>query len=301
VNEPSHLHVDHKRGALARRLIVHAAGFAAVAGITLGVGLPASTATPTVQADRFLSGGTLDVMYSCVGADDATTGILSAFGLNPFPMPVKITSAAVDPSPSPGEAFNMSFTWDFTVDPGVESFSVGLGVTSLTMSNGVTHMTATSGATGSLVGNGASHTVVLGDGSVPIGYTDTFSGPFQRTAAVDDPITFTPGVVTSAVVTNSGTALAISCSPGEGALTVTDQDGEVPSTTTTTRPAVVTTTTKANPTTTPTVAGVQVKQLPRTGSDNLVLVVVALGLIDVGYLALSASQPARRRRATSAR
>lgn len=51
----------------------------------------------------------------------------------------------------------------------------------------------------------------------------------------------------------------------------------------------------------PSVAGVQVKQLPRTGDENLVLVVVGLGLIGVGYLALSASQPARRRRATSAR
>lgn len=300
VNEPPSDLADVEKGSLRRRLLVHAAGFAVVAGVTLGVGLPASTASPTVQENRYLSIGTVDVTYSCVGADEATEGILSAFGLSPFPMPVKITSAAVDPAPSPGEDFEMEFGWDFTIDPGVEAFSVGLGVVSLTLSSGVTNMSAVSGATGSLQGNGQSHTVLLGDGSVPIGYSDSFTGTFNRTAAVDEPIVFAPGVVTSAVVTNSGTALAISCSPGAGSLTVTDQDGVAPSTTTTTRQAVVTTTTAA-PTTTATVAGVQVRQLPRTGNENLVLVVVALGLIDIGYLALSASQPARRRRATSAR
>jgi hypothetical protein len=297
VNEPSYDHADRKRGSLRRRLLVHAAGLTVVCGVTLGFGLPASTASPTVQDGRFLSGGTLDVAYACSGADDATTGILTAFGLNPFPMPVKITSAAVEPSPSPGEDFTVSFTWDFTIDPGIEAFAVGLGVTSLTMSNGVTNISATTGATGNLVGNGASHTVTLGDGSVPIGYSDTFSGPFNRTAAVDEPIVFTPGTVTSGVVTSSGTALSITCAPGAGALTVTDQDGVAPSTTTTTRPAVVATTTTAAPV----VRDVaQARQLPRTGSENLVLVVLAIVLIDLGYLALSASQPARRRRATSA-
>jgi LPXTG-motif cell wall-anchored protein len=53
----------------------------------------------------------------------------------------------------------------------------------------------------------------------------------------------------------------------------------------------------------PVVADVSVnRQLPRTGgSENAVLAVVGVGLVGLGSLALSASQPARRRRATSAR
>lgn len=205
----------------------------------------------------------------------------------------------VEPSPSPGEAFDTAFTWDFALDQGVVAFAVGLGVTSFTITKGVNPISATSGATGDSVGNGGETTVALGDETVPVGFTDgPFTGTFTRTAAVDEPIVFTPGTITSNVTSSSGTVLSITCAPGAGALTVTDQDGVAPSTTTTTRPPVVTTTTQAATTTTDTVAGTtQGNQLPRTGSSsNLILVVLALGLIDIGYLALSAGQPPRRRR-----
>lgn len=55
------------------------------------------------------------------------------------------------------------------------------------------------------------------------------------------------------------------------------------------------------PTTAPVVAGVSQARLPRTGSSsNLFLAVLAVGLIDLGYLALSASKSTGRRRSSSA-
>jgi hypothetical protein len=304
VNEPSYDHADRKRGSLRRRLLVHAAGLTVVCGVTLGFGLPASTASPTVQDGRFLSGGTVDVAYSCTGADDPTNALLDGlapFGItNPFPMAVTITSAAVEPSPSPGEDFDVDFTWDFTLDQNVVLTAATLNPGSnLTINGGTMAISPTSGATGipgMLTANTGSHTLPLGDGTVPVGFTDgPHTGTFNRTAAVDEPIVFTPGTITSTVVATA--TLQIICSPGAGVLTMTDQDGVAPSTTTTTRQAVVAPTTTAAPV----VRDVaQARQLPRTGSENLVLVVLAIVLIDLGYLALSASQPARRRRATSA-
>lgn len=302
--EPSH--ADRTTRPLRRRLLVHAAAFAIAGGVTLSLGSPATTASPTVQEGRFLEGDSVDVDYSCVGADQTTNDLLATFGLSPFSMPVTLTSASVEPSPSPGETFGVGFTWDFTIDPSIEAFAVGLGVTSFTISNTATDVDATDGATGSATGIGDSNVVVLGDGSVPIGYTDgPFVGSFTRTAAVDEPIVFTPGAITSTVVTSGNVTLLIACTPGAGTLTMADQDGVAPSTTTTTRPAVVTTTTQPDAVLSAggqnTAGPGQIRQLPRTGSsDKLMLALVAVGLIDVGYLTLSASQPGHRRRATSA-
>jgi hypothetical protein len=301
VNEPSYDHAD-RRGSLRRRLLVHAAGLTVVCGVTLGFGLPTSTASPTVQDGRFLSGGTVSVDYTCTGADQFTNDLLNGLApagiTNPFPMGLTISSAAVTPSPSPGEDFNVDFTWDFVLDQNIVSAAAGLGNANLTISGGTMAISATSGATGSLTVNTGSHTLALGDGTVPVGFTDgPHTGTFNRTAAVDAPIVFTPGTITSTVVATA--TLQITCAPGAGALTLTDKDGVAPSTTTTTRPAVITTTSTTAATV---VKGVTTaRQLPRTGSENLVLVVIAIVLIDLGYVALSASQPSRRRRATSAR
>lgn len=290
---------DHPATTARRRplrLLAHLAVLS-IAGLASATLLPSTSgASPTVQEGRYLEGISVSVNYSCVGADQATSDILTSFGLQPFPMAVQVTSAAVEPSPSPGEDFDVPFTWDFTLDQGIVDFSIGLGVTGFTISNGVLPISATSGATGSVSGNGANATVVLGDGTIPVGYTQgPFTGTFNRTAAVDEPITFTPGTITSTVTTNSGVALQISCSQTAGALTVNDQDGVAPSTTTTTRPVV---TTAAPTTTTTPVLG---DSLPRTGSttSTMVLVFVALGLIDLGYLAMTAGQPLRRRRASA--
>jgi hypothetical protein len=280
-----------------RRLLVHAGVFAAAGLACVALSSSATSAAPTTQPGRFLEGGSATLAYSCTGADQTTNDLLTTFGLNPFSMPITITSAAVEPSPSPGEDFTGEFTWDFTLDQSVVLFAVGLGVTDFTITNGVNPVTATDGATGSAPGTGApAAVVVLGDGTVPVGYTaGPYSGTFNRTAAVDAPITFTPGTITSSVTTNGGTSLQIQCTSPGGGITVVDQTGVAPSTTTTTRPSVVTTTTVAGgPTTTAAVGGTE--ELPRTGSSsNLFLVLLALGLIDVGYLALSASRSNRGR------
>jgi hypothetical protein len=278
-----------------RRLLIHLLVFSIALVMSSTVGSPTASGE---QPGRFLSGGTLDVTYTCVGADQNTIDLLTALSIPPILIATTITSGSVEPSPSPGDSFDVPFTWDFTLDPTLVTTAVGLGTTQLD-TTGTTAISATSGATGTAAGTSGPFPVVLGDGLQEVGYTQgPFTGTFTRTAAVDEPIVFTPGTLTSSVVTSpSGLVLNITCTPSAGALTVTDQDGVAPSTTTTTRP-VITTTTGA-PTTTTVAAGAQARALPRTGSSSLIMIVVALGLIDLGYLALTASKPARRRTSTS--
>lgn len=276
-----------------RRLLAHAGIFAGAAILATTLGSSPTGAAPTVQDGRFLQGGSVDLTYSCTGADQTTNDLLTTFGLNPFPFAVQVRSGSVTPAPSPGEDFDVDFTWDFTLDQAVVQFAVGLGTTSFTISDGVNPVTATTGATGTAAGTGAADvTLPLGDGNAEIGFASgPFIGTFNRTAAIDAPIVFTPGNITTSVTTSSGVVLLISCTSGGGAITVLDETGVAPTTTTTTRPVITTTT--AGPTTT----AVQAGELPRTGSNGntLFLGLLALGLIDIGYLTWSAGRPARRR------
>jgi hypothetical protein len=279
-----------------RRLLTHGAVFAGAGILAITLAPSSTSAAPTVQDGRFLQGGSVSVNYVCQGNDQDTIDLLTSFQQTPFSMPVTITSGSVTPAPSPGEDFDVDFTWDFALDPGIVAFAVGLGTTSFNISNGVNPISATTGATGTAAGTGGgAHLVDLVD-TVFDGFTDgPHTGTFNRTAAVDSPIVFTPGTITSTVVTSGNVTLTIICQPGAGAITVLDETGVAPSTTTTTRPAV------SAPTTTATTVAVQAGQLPRTGtSSTLYLTLLALGLIDVGYLALTAARPARRR-ASSAR
>lgn len=287
--------VRRRRG----RLLAHAGAFATAGLLCVAFGSTSSSAAPTVQDGRFLASGSVDVPYTCNGANAFTTTILEGIGLAGFSLPATVTSVAVEPAPSPGEDFEVGFIWSFDlldtlVDKAILSGAAGFTIT------GVSTVGVVSGATGAdVAGAGGPTDVQLGDGSVPVGYeVGPFTGTFNRTALVDEPIVFAPKAITSTVLTQpNGIELLINCDyVGEATLTMVDQDGVAPSTTTTTRPAVVA------PTTTTTVAvqgGTQGNQLPRTGSENLYLVLLALGLIDVGYLALTASKSPRRGRTSS--
>jgi hypothetical protein len=96
--------------------------------------------------------------------------------------------------------------------------------------------------------------------------------------------------------------LNITCTPEEGAvMSLNDQTGVAPSTTTTTLPPVTTTEGEPTTTTTQSVAGAGVDQLPRTGAGStLMLVVLAIGLIDLGYLSLRYTKSVRGRGPSSA-
>ena len=276
-----------------RRLLTHAAVFAVAGVACLVFSPPLASSAPTVQEGRYLEGDSVAMTFSCTGADQATKDLLATFGLNPFDLAVTATSAAVEPSPSPGEQFEVDFTIDYTL-PQQLVFSVAGLVSHFIISGGQTPISATAGATGSFVGNGPTQQVDIGDGTVPVGFTEgPFTGTFTRTAEVDGVIEFKLGTITTTATSNNGIAVPLVCTPGAGVLSVTDQDGVAPSTTTTTRPPVVDPTTTVAPTTTagPVVAG---EQLPRTGAgSNLLLVLLALALIDIGYLALSASRDRR--------
>jgi hypothetical protein len=275
----------------------------AIAGV-----LAANIHTPFSSAEqpgRFLEGGNLEVTYTCDAADPATETLLDLVGLENFPQQVTILTPAVEPAPSPGDDFEMAFNWSFLLDQTIVAGAVSAGATDLQISSATLPMSATTGATGAdVVGHPPSTNLVLGDGTQAVGYTvGPFTGTFNRTAAVDSPIEFTPGtVLNSVVVVPLGVTLNITCAPQQGAvMTLNDQTGVPPSTTTTTLPEV-TTTEGTTATTAPGggSGGVGGEELPRTGSSTLVLVVIALGLIDLGYLALTAAQPPRRRRVSSA-
>jgi hypothetical protein len=272
-----------------RRLLAHLFMFSVAGLLATVVGGSSASA---VQEGRFLPAGTATATYTCNGADPDTQALLDAVGLSTFEVPVSITSAAVEPSPSPGEDFSMEFTWTFTLPQPLANIAVGLGITDLTIHDSVDPMNAVSGATGSVVGLGGSQVVNLGDGTHSVSYTEgPFVGTVNRTAAVDEPIVFGPGPNTNTVETGLAT-LHIACAPGAVQnMSLVDEDGTAPSTTTTTRPATSTT---AGTSTTAATGGTE---LPATGGVDLRLVVLALALIDIGYLAWSAGQPPRRRKA----
>ncbi len=295
-NERSH---DDQPGTTVRgrrrRLLVHAGVFAAAGVACLTLGTSSTGAAPTVQDGRFLQGGDIDVVYTCTGADAATQTILNSILLSTFTIDANVRSAAVEPSPSPGEDFDMEFTWDFTLPTNLVQTAVDLEQATLTIS-GDDRVSVVSGATGAdAVGTGGPETLEMGDGTVPVGFTHgPFTATFNRTAAVDEPITFAPGQITNKTVTATGITLNIVCDPDGTTMVLNDETGVAPSTTSTTRPEVVATT--AGPATTVAVGGTG--SLPVTGSSsNLFLVLLALALIDVGYLALTASKSPRHRRA----
>ena len=284
-----------------RRLAVHMTVFAIAGVLAATIHTPISTAE---QPGRFLEGGNLELVYTCDAADAQTESLLDVAGVETFPQQVTILTPAVEPAPSPGDDFEMEFNWSFLLAQNIVQGAIDVGATDLQISSATLPMSATTGATGGpVVGDPAATTLPLGDGSQAVGYSvGPFTGTFNRTAAVDSPIEFTPGtILNTVVVVPLGVSLNITCAPEAGAvMTLNDQTGVPPSTTTTTLPEV-TTTEGTTATTAPGGGGVggAGEELPRTGSSTLVLVVVALALIDLGYLALTAAQP-RRRRVSSA-
>lgn len=285
-----------------RRVATHVGGFAAALLLSLTVPVPLAPSAGAVQDGRYLEGGNLVVNYTCEGNDAQTDIILGGIGLATFPQQATILSPAVEPSPSPGEEFEMSFTWQWLVDQSLVQTAIAAGTPTLNIASGNPNIGATTGATGSdVIGNPSATLLVLGDGTQAVGYTHgPFTGTFTRTAEVDSPIEFSPGPVASQVVTEGGIALNILCTPQDGdVMTLNDQTGIAPSTTTTTLPEV--TTTEATTTTTVDGAVQGGSELPRTGtSSTLVLIVLALGLVDLGFLALSATKPGRAGRPSSA-
>jgi len=277
-----------------RRLALHAVGLATLGVACLSLGATTTSAAPTVQEGRYLEGGDIDVAYTCLGADEATISLMNLLQIPSIPLDVGVRSAAVEPSPSQGEDFDMEFTWDFTLGADLVFTAVDNGAASFSIS-GTESIGAQSGATGpDTTGTTPAADYALGDGTVPVGYSHgPYTGTYNRTAAVDTPIVFKPGNITSTVVVNPlGVTLNLACTPDATVMTLNDQDGVAPSTTTTTSPEVVPTTAGATPTTAA-VAGTET-ELPRTGtSSTLFLAFLGVALVDIGYLALSSGRRGR--------
>jgi LPXTG-motif cell wall-anchored protein len=281
-----------------RKVAVHVSVLSAAAVLCLTVGTSTTGAAPTVQDDRHLTADTAEFVYDCTGGNSDTQTILDTVGLPTFNIDGQFTSVAVYPSPSPGEEFNVDFIWDFELPQELVEIAVGAGADSL-INQAILEVMAVSGASGPNFSQLTDPvTVALGDGSVPVGYTiGPLTATFTRTAAVDEPITFEALDILTQAETPSGIQLVIDCDiDGDSTLVMGDLDGPPETTTTTTRPEVVETTT----TTTTAGGGGGVggsgEELPATGtSSNLWLALLAVMLIDLGYLAVSGSKLVGRR------
>jgi hypothetical protein len=256
-----------------------------VAGVVVLVAAFAPTSASAVDTTHFLPPGTVNVTYTCGGADQQTQTVLGVVGLSSFNIAAVVASDPVAASPENGDSFDMTFFWTFTQDQTLVETAVGLGVTDLQLSNGVNPVGVVSGATGpDVVGNPPTQDVPLGDGSLPITYSQgPFTGSFTRAGNVGDPIVFKPGNISVTALPNPlTTSLNLACTPDGATMTLVDQEGEAPPTTrptTTTLPP-----TTASPTTAagPVVAAETQSQLARTGFHSELLI-LGIALLGFGY------------------
>ncbi|MSO87335.1 MAG: hypothetical protein EXQ71_07425 [Acidimicrobiia bacterium] len=207
----------------------------------------------------------------------------------------------MEPSPAQGDDFDMTFTFNFVLPKNLTEVAVETGYTELVVTGGGA-ISPTEGAVGETAILTDTVTVQLGDGSVAVGFTiGPQSFPYTRTAAPGEPIVFTPNQILSETPIVTG-LLKMICYPPDEELILNDQIGVAPIATTTTLQALVPTTAGPPATVKGTTDDAEVAALPRTGSgtSNLYLVLLALGLLDVGYLALTADN-SRTRRASSVR
>jgi hypothetical protein len=274
--------------------------FAAAGLVCVATGAPAASAR--TSAVPVLPAGTATSTYSCTGADPDTQSLLDGVGLSTFPLSTTVNSAQVD-SPDQGQPLTMTFTWHFTLSTDLVAISIGLGLTELDFHDVNLPMAPTTGVSGSdIVGTPGPQAVSIGDGSQPVTYSEgPFSGTVTRTSAIGDPVVFTPGTVHSSVTVLGTIVLNFVCTPGGDTVPLSVVD-DTSGTTTTTQATTSSTTggsTSSSVAGTSTTAGTTAP-LPVTGGINLRLVVLALALIDIGYLAWSAGQPPRRRRRPTA-
>jgi hypothetical protein len=232
-----------------------------------------------------LPSGSKAMTTECGGANAESQEILDvigSLGTPPSPAPnridvsVVLTSGAIV-SPPQGATFQVPFTWTLGLDQGVVDAATGLGITEIGVSNVRLVAGVLGGAEGAdVTGTPPARTVSLSGGTASFG-EGPFTGSFTRTGDIGDAVTFAAkSVALTANVDLSGTPLVIDLAcqlPGDASFTVVDQEGVPPTSTTSTSGPVVLGSTVAK------------APLPVTGADLFWPVVLALVLIDFGYLA----------------
>jgi hypothetical protein len=262
-----------------------------VAGVIVLVASFAPTSANAVIPDSALvPAGPSTFGSSCTGNDAVDGGITNTLlngvpGLtNPIVLPTELRTNGIE-SPADGESFTLDLTWDFTLPASVAGVAVGLGTTSLTQQDAALVLDATSGATGSSTGHPASQVVSLGNGTQDVPFQQTTTATFTRDGT-GTPVVLTPGVSTTASVTNLAT-LQLICTPtGVTPLTLNDQAGPPPPPTTQPPPATL-------PLVTPTTAAAAGPVVAATGSGSSTLartgfhaelLYLGIALLGGGYL-----------------
>ncbi|MEY2423531.1 MAG: hypothetical protein QOI95_3598 [Acidimicrobiaceae bacterium] len=253
----------------------------------------ASTST-TIAAATYLPAGSAATPYICKGADQATQDTLDIFappgtppGGGAINFDIVLANDPVVPAPATDASFPIDFRWTVTLDSGLVSTLHGLGITSVSISGASYDALALSGATGpDVIGTPPARSVSVGTGPVTFG-EGPFTGTFTRTAVDPQPIVFAAGkVLVSATPNGFPNPFNLDCNPPEGATTnrisLVNQVGSPPST-------IATSTTGS-------VLGEVINSnssLARTGApqSTLIMVGLAMFLIDVGYLMVTAVHP----------
>jgi hypothetical protein len=239
--------------------------------------------------------------YDCRGADEASQAILDGLGASstpPVPPPnhldidVVLTNDAV-PSPAQGASFVLPMRWTVALPASVTGPASRLGIKTIDVSNIELVSGVTSGATGAdITGQPSNLTVDLG---VTAGFNaGPFNGTFTRSGAIGTPIVVAAKAIELTATVNLGNPLVIAliCDPpAASTYSLVDATGTAPPPTT---PSSVLA--AGAPAPVPAGASATAVPLATTGGSMWVQLAVAVALLDLGYLAVSATWTHVRRR-----
>lgn len=254
-------------------------------------------ATTTTAPPQYLAAKSANVAYTCKGADAASQDVLDTLGSlasPPVPPPnrldlsVALTTKTID-SPAKGEQFKLPIAFGVALPETVVTTAARLGITSAGVSDVTLRAGVASGATGPDVSvSPADRNVALTGSNAGKFDAGSVTGTFTRTGSPGTPIVIVgKNVDLTASVDFGGTDLVIrlDCDPKSGATQLRLVDGASPGGG------------AGGGGDGTDVLGESVsRELPRTGTNLWVPFIAALIALDLGYLARSATAPARARR-----
>lgn len=254
-----------------------------------------TTTTTTAPVARTLPAGRADMTYTCRGADTTTQDLLDGLGLSASPpvqppnrldLSVALANDSI-PSPAKGAAFQLPLRWTVALPDDLVTAAVRLRITSANISGTTLVAGVTAGA------SGADSTFRPPDRVLTLATSAGFTvGPtlasWTRTGEVGEAIVVQAKQLLVTATINLGNppmVLKLVCDP-PAASSIRLVDGVGTTTPTTAAAQVLAASTTRSTAASPSLARTGVSHLPQ-----LALVVI---LLDLGYLALSASRGSRQ-------
>jgi hypothetical protein len=253
-----------------------------------------STTSTTGATANHLPGGRVQMVYDCRGADAASQGVLDTLGSlsnPPAPPPNHLqlgVALSTDPitSPAQGASFQLPVRWAVSLPDAVVKAATALKITSVPVSGVSLSAGPVSGATGPDL------TFRPPDQTVNLATNPGFSagpalGTFTRTGKVGDAVVLAAKEVRLTARVNLGASplvISLLCDPpATRTLSVVDSAGSAPLATPTASVLGASVTRPAS------------TSLARTGAPIWAYLALAVVLIDLGYLSVSATWTRKRR------